>query len=461
MSKNEKILVIDDEKELRLMLKEFLEIENYDVLEAENGRTALEIIEKEKPDLILLDLDMPVMTGKELMKELNERDIEIPIIVITGHKTMNNAIDAIRSGAYDYLTKPYDIDEMFQIINRCLEDQRFKAVVEQNAGNDIDQYEMIGNDPEMLKVFKKIGSIARTPNTTTVLVLGESGTGKELVARQLHKWGKTHSAPFIGLNMTAMPDQLLESELFGFEKGAFTGAGKRTHGKFELAGEGTILLDEIGDLSHDLQLKLLRVLQEREYTRIGGYETIPVKGRIVATTNANLEKKIVERTFRVDLYYRLNVVSIHLPALRDRKDDIPLLADHFLEKYSINMSRPKPTLPNETLDFLMDYDWPGNVRQLDNVIAQALVVNPGERIRPSDLALSVIEDRDGMEKPILIKNLKEARRLSTESFERKFIENRLKETKGNVVEASKNAEVSHQIFYRMMKKYGIKADRFK
>ncbi len=459
----ERILVADDEERIRKVFRNLLTSEGYETIEAGDGIKSLELIKSEKPLMVFLDIDMPEMDGLTVLDKLREEGIDTPVIVMTGFSSMETAIRAVRSGAYEYMAKPLDFQKVIVLIQRCLEEQRLRSEIErlrEKLPDDADRYELIGSSPPMLDIYKAIGSIAGTPNTTNVLILGESGTGKELVARQIHQWGSKTEKPFLPLNMTALPDNLLESELFGYERGAFTGANQRKRGKFELAQDGTIFLDEIGDLSPDLQQKLLRVIQEREFVRLGGHETIEVQARFIAATHADLEKKVNDGKFRQDLYFRLNVVNVEIPPLRERSEDIPLLVQHFAEKAATQMGKKEWHLPPEMIERFMGHNWPGNVRELENSIARALVMIPGEHMEPIGKSVSKSKSSP-FDPPVVHKKLKDARKAVVQILEQKFIKIRLQETKGNVTKAAEIAGITRQSFQRMMQKYKIRSQDFK
>ncbi|RMG03638.1 MAG: sigma-54-dependent Fis family transcriptional regulator [Nitrospirae bacterium] len=382
-----RILVVDDDPAVRDVLQDYLSLEGHTVDTADDGSVGLELLSSEDYDILLLDLAMPKITGLEVMRKMKEgRNAETPVIIITAHGTVKNAVEAMKLGAFDYVTKPFRLDEVNIIVKRAIEVLNIKNENRRLRRELKKRYEfhgLIGSSPEMQDVYSMIEKIADTDST--ILITGESGTGKELVARIIHFNSSRSDNNFVPLNCAAIPKDLLESELFGHEKGAFTGAVTTRVGRFELANKGTLFLDEIGELDPTLQVKLLRVLQEREFERIGSTKTIKVDVRIIAATNKDLEKLTREDRFREDLYYRLNVIPIHLPPLRSRKEDIPLLVDHFLKKHSKAKKRPAPIINDEILDILMNYNWPGNVRELENLIERLTILNGGEVVGISDL----------------------------------------------------------------------------
>ncbi len=457
------ILIADDDPTIRNLLRVHFTKEGYSILEASQGRQALELAERGNPALIFLDVDMPEMSGLEVLEELKNREVDTPIIIFTGFSTMQTAIRAINIGAYDYLIKPLDLNRISNLTRRCLSERQLRSeltVLKETLHSALTPYELIGKSESMLEVYKAIGAISRTPKTTNVLILGESGTGKELVARQIHLWSKGADQTFIPMNVTALTDTLLESELFGYVKGAFTGALHTTPGKFELTGEGTLFLDEIGDLSMTLQSKLLRVLQEREFFPVGGKEKIKFRGRVIAATHDNLEEKIKNGAFREDLFYRLNVVTIKIPPLQERRTDIPLLVRHFVYKYSRQLNRPEPVIPEETMEYLVSYPWEGNVRELENTIIRALSMRNIQTLSIADLTQGE-EQPPQFDVPILHHELQEARRLLLDAFEKKFIQCGLKESGGEVNIAAQRAGINRQSYYRLIKKYGINVSDYR
>lgn len=370
-----RILVIDDDEAVRDLLDTFFKDQGFDVTTATNGKEGLEILREEPFDLFIVDLIMPEMGGIEMLKAVSNLNIDTPSIVITAFATVSTAVEAVKLGAFDYVTKPFSLDELLIIVNRCLEVSKIKKEnikLKRQLKQQFDFGGLIGSSLEMQKVFDLIKKIADTDST--VLIYGESGTGKELVAKVIHYNSQRAQKPFIPLNCAAIPKDLLESELFGHEKGAFTGAVSTRIGRFELANGGTIFLDEIGELHPSLQVKLLRVLQEREFERVGSTKTLKVDVRILAATNRDLEKAIEEGIFREDLYYRLNVIPLRLPPLRDRKEDIPFLVEHFIQKFSRKKKKEEIIISPEAMNCLINYQWPGNVRELENMIERLVIL---------------------------------------------------------------------------------------
>lgn len=372
-----RILVADDEESMRWVLSKALKRKGFSVDLAKDGDEALRMIQSSNYDLAILDIKMPGLTGLDLLDQIRELRNELLVVIMTAEASMKNAVEAMKRGAYDYITKPFDLDVIDAIIEKIDKAREMTSQVSLLKEELKDRYQLektiIGNSQAMREIYKTIGKVA--PSDITVLIQGESGTGKELIARAIHFNSKRLGKPFIAINCAAIPKELLESELFGFEKGAFTGAVERKLGKFEQANGGTIFLDEIGDMPLDLQAKILRVLQEKEVTRTGGNQSISIDTRIVAATNQDLEERVREKAFREDLFYRLNVVPIHLVALRERKEDIPLLVEYFLKKTCSEMELPQKQCTPDALALLSSYNWPGNVRELENTIKRAVILS--------------------------------------------------------------------------------------
>ena len=381
-----RILVADDEESMRWVLSKALRKKGFTVDLAKDGEEALRLIQADGYDLAILDIKMPGISGLELLDKVRELKSELLVVIMTAEASMKNAVEAMKRGAYDYITKPFDLDVIDAIVEKVNRAREMTSQVTLLKEELKDRYQLekniIGNSPAMREIYKIIGKVA--PSDVTVLVQGESGTGKELIARAIHFNSRRLGKPFIALNCAAIPKELLESELFGFEKGAFTGAVERKLGKFEQANGGTIFLDEIGDMPLDLQAKILRVLQEKEVTRTGGSHNIAVDVRIVAATNQELEEKVRQKTFREDLYYRLNVVPIQLVPLRERTDDITLLVDYFLTKTCTELETPAKQCSGAAHQLLTRYAWPGNVRELENTIKRAVILSSDPVLTPAD-----------------------------------------------------------------------------
>ena len=383
----EKLLIIDDDKSINESLGSYLTEAGYKIYTAEDALKGLEQFDKFPPDLIVCDLKLPGMSGIELLQRVKTADSNFPIIIITAYDDSNSTIEAIQKGAYDYVEKPIDIDKLKVTIKRALEGRKLSEQLSINISKNLQEYQIensfIGKTPVMKEILKRIGKISN--NKVSILIQGESGTGKELITKVIHYSGITKTEPFIAVNCTALSESLLESELFGHVKGAFTGAVKDKKGKFELAGNGTIFLDEISEISPNLQVKLLRVLQEKEFERVGGENTIPLGARIVAATNRNLQKYVDEGKFRDDLYYRLNVFKIEVPPLRERQEDIPDLVIHFLKKIDNDLRKGVRKIPIDVMDLLQNHEWSGNVRELENTLLQAVVLSDGDVLKAENL----------------------------------------------------------------------------
>jgi DNA-binding NtrC family response regulator len=448
-----RILVVDDEPRQRDIIQMILEGEGFEVVETGNSRQALIAIREEPFDLALTDLKMPDMNGIALLQEMCRAQPGLCVILMTAHGTIDSAVDAMRKGAFDYLTKPLEREVLLLVVKRGMERSllvRENRLLHEQLHVRFRLDNIIGSHGSMQDVFRIVKKVAAS--TSTVLIYGESGTGKELVARALHQESDRKDRPFYAVNIAALPEGILEAELFGHEKGAFTGADSKKIGLFEQASGSTLFLDEVGDLRRDLQVKLLRTLQEREIMRVGGTDRIRVDVRIVTATNQDLEEAVREGSFREDLYYRLNVIPIILPPLRDRPTDIPLLVDHFLRKYS--QARPRK-VNEEAIKILMRYDWPGNVRQLESVIERAILLSEGEAIGPEDLPSAVIAGTSGPQiGPLKGVDIPEGG-LRLDDLERSLILKALEKTEGNVSRAARLLGLSRRTLqYRLEKIHG-------
>ncbi len=454
------ILIVDDEKNMRWALEKGLRQAGYRTLSAPDGPEGLDLAASEAPDLVLLDLKMPKMDGLEALRLIKEQRPELPIIIITAHGSVATAIEAIKAGAYDYISKPFDLEEIQIVIKKALEVRALTEEVAKLRSEVERKYSfqnIIGKSSKMQAVFDLVERVAGT--SASVLIYGESGTGKELVAKAIHYLSPRRHRPYVQVNCSALPETLLESELFGHEKGAFTGAIARRQGRFELADTGTLFLDEIGELSPPVQVKLLRVLQDRTFERVGGMESIKVDVRIIAATNRDLTQAMVEGKFREDLYYRLNVVPIQLPPLRERAEDIPLLVEHFLKKFSAG---PDPagarvkTLAPEAARRLAEYRWPGNVRELENAIERAVIISRGDRITVEDLPRELQQTSAHPHRRAAFK-LPEGG-VNLEDVERDLIRQALDRTGGNQTQAARLLGITrHTLLYRL-DKYGLKGN---
>ena len=452
----ERILVVDDEQSHRTMLKAVLTKEGYDISEADDGISAVKAVESESFDLILMDIRMTDMDGIEAMGQIKKMSPSIPVIMMTAYASIKAAVEALKSGAYDYLTKPLDIDELKILIKKALEHYRLQeenVFLKERLADRFDFSKIIGKSRRMKELFENLSLIA--PSDATILIYGESGTGKELVANAIHQNSPRAQKPFIKVSCAALPETLLESELFGHERGAFTGALARKAGRFQLADGGTLFLDEVNVMSATTQVKLLRVLQEREFEPLGSTKTIHVDIRLITATNKELEAEVKEGRFREDLFYRLNVVPIHLPPLRERKEDIPLLAEHFFRLYQEkNKKSIKGFLP-KTIDTLMRYDWPGNIRELENVIERAILLCRSEYITPKDLPPPLQGEEVGEQPIISIPS-----GMTLEQVERETIIQTLEETGGNRTQTAQILGISRKTLQNKLKEYGLEGKEF-
>lgn len=420
---NEKILLIDDSTEILENLSAYLTSEGYEITTASDGTTGISRMEKHFYDFILTDMKMPGADGMEVLKYAKEHSPESICIILTGYGTIKNAVEAIKNGAFDYLTKPVKLDEINITLKRALEYRNLKrenANLRNQLRRKYQFKNIIGESPAMQEVFETVEKVADTDST--VLILGESGTGKELIARALHYHSYRKDGPFVPVNCAAIPSELLESELFGHEKGAFTSAIRTRIGRFELANGGTLFLDEIGDMNPNLQSKLLRVLQERQFERIGGVKPIKVDIRIISATHQDLKKAVLKKRFREDLYYRLNVIPIRIPPLRERRSDLPLLVHHFIQHFSKSKRKRVTAITDEAMERLMEYDWPGNVRELENMIERMVILANSEIIDVSDLPERVLPVSSGeIMKPLNIPEEGFSLETALNEFERQLI----------------------------------------
>ena len=444
-----RILVVDDERHQRDILKVILEGEGYDLTTAGNARQALEQAREGAFDVVLTDLKMPDQSGIELLSELLKTQPGLCVVLMTAHGSIDSAVEAMRQGAFDYLTKPLERDQMLLVVKRALERSRLvreNRMLQEQLRDRFHLDNIVGAHGSMHDVFRIVHKVAAS--SSTVLIYGESGTGKELVARALHFQSERRSRPFYAVNVAALPESILETELFGHEKGAFTGAEARKVGLFEQASGSSLFLDEVGDLKRDLQVKLLRALQEREIMRVGGTERIKVDVRIIAATNQDLEKAVREGRFREDLYYRLNVIPIVLPPLRERRTDVPLLVEHFMKKYATG---PHRTIGDRALKALTEYDWPGNVRELESVIERALLLAEGDEILPSDLPAAV---RAGLAVPRgpLALDIPESG-IDLEAVERSLVLKALEKADGNVSRAARLLGLTRRTMQYRLEKF--------
>lgn len=439
------VLVVDDEASILDSLTGILEDEGYEVITASSGEDALVQYASACPDLILLDVWMPGMDGVETLIQLRKKNEGIPVIMISGHSNIDIAVQAIKMGAYDFLEKPLSLDKVLILVKRAIEMQKLAKENVALKSSIAQKWEIIGNNPRMITLKEVIMKAAVSQGR--VIILGESGSGKELVARALHNGSDRSEKSFIEVNCAAIPQELIESELFGHEKGSFTGAFEAKKGKFELADEGTLFLDEIGDMSLATQAKVLRVLETQEFQRVGGSRKIKVNVRLIAATNKDLEEEIQRSNFREDLYFRLNVIPIEVPSLRERKDDIPLLVDYFLKNFADQYGQKPKKVSKATLEALKSYDWPGNVRELKNIIERFVIMNPSEVIDEK-----VFQSFKGAKSDYTAYNtLREAR----EQFEKDFILKKLQENSWNISKTAEELEIERSNLHRKIKSLGI------
>ena len=446
MSEVPKILVVDDEQIVRESLANWLKEDGYQVELAESGPQALERIQSASFHIVLLDLKMPEMNGIQVLQEIKKNFSDIEVIIMTAYGSIHTAVEAIKEGAFDYIVKPFDPEEVGLLIRKILDHKNLvleNILLRQKLEEKYEFEDLIGKSAVMQNLFGLIRNVA--PTQATVLITGESGTGKELVAKAIHTLSPRRYQPFIALSCGALPDTLLESELFGYEKGAFTGAGHTKKGRFELADGGTLFLDEIGEISLKTQIDLLRVLQEKEFRRLGGTEVIKVDVRIISATNRDLAEALRQGIFRSDLFYRLNVVSIPLPPLRDRKEDIPLLAKHFLKRYAIEINKKVDRLEPRALESLMNYNWPGNVRELENAVERGVVISQSRELTEKDFAFLQSGPTPLAEGGI--KNLQELERLHVLRV--------LDENHWNISKSASELGIDRVTLYNKIKKYGL------
>lgn len=452
--KDYSILVIDDEETQRSILKGYFAKKGYNIFSASSGNEGIEFVKSNLIDIIISDFKMPDKTGLEVLEEVRKINPEISFVILTAYGSVENAVKAMRLGAFDYLSKPVDLDELDLIMDKIIENKNLKSEIQLLKNQLQEKYKLqsfISNSPKMEEALSM--AVRAADSKATILITGESGTGKEVLAKSIHYISSRKNKPFIAVNIPALPETLLESELFGHEKGAFTGAEKSKKGRFELADKGTIFLDEIGDIPTNLQVKLLRVLQEQQIEKLGYTEAINVDVRIIAATHQNLEEKIQNGSFREDLYYRLNIVTIHIPPLRERKEDIVPLVEHFVEKYSKENKKQNLELSKEAVGLLMKYSFPGNVRELENIIERSVVLSRNNVITVEDLPKVV----KGFKAEVDIKEMKKGNMVDqVENLEKKLIYDALKEANGNQSLAGRMLGITERNLRYKMQKYGIK-----
>ena len=450
---HEEILIVDDEKNIRSSLEGILKDEGYRVRGVPTGEDLLKQVAQGVPDLVILDVWLPGMDGLQALEEVKRVHPELPVIMISGHSTVETAVKATRLGAYDFIEKPLSLEKTILAVRNALEHQRLEQENLTLRQTLDERYDLVGESPAIQALRIQIQSAA--PSHGRVLIRGESGTGKELIARAIHRQSLRAERPFVEVNCAAIPDELIESELFGHERGAFTGATTKRRGKFELADGGTIFLDEVGDMSIKTQAKVLRVLQEQTFERVGGSETLTVDVRVIAASNKNLEEEIQRGNFREDLFYRLNVIPFEVLPLRDRKEDIVLLAEFFLGLFSREYGKREKTISRDALDLLLRYPWPGNVRELRNVMERMVIMVPRNSIEVEDLETSL---RIRVE-PEPVEEMKGTLREAREQYEKKFILHRLQETHWNITRAAERLGIERSNLHRKMKGYGIESPR--
>lgn len=463
------LLIVDDEPDILFVMAANLAKDGYSIDTAVDGLDALRRVEARDYDAIILDHQMPKLSGMEFLEMLRNGGAggiraDIPVIVITAYGSIEMAVKAMKDGAYSFLTKPIDYSDLSMQVKNAVERRRLSREVENLRHEVAKKYQfgnIIGSNPRIQEIFNVVRTVADTD--ATVLIQGESGTGKELIARAIHYNSRRKNKPFVVVSCSALPETLLESELFGHEKGAFTGAVRQRIGRFELADGGTVFLDEIGEMTPAVQLKLLRVLQERELERVGGNETVKVDVRIIAATNKDIHRAIQERQFREDLFYRLNVVPIKLPPLRERMDDIPILAGHFVKKYCEKNGRQPMDLSAQALAALMRYPFPGNVRELENIIERAVIMETGKTIRRIELTAAGSASLNAFSLPPLsdIEPFRKMKADCIERFEREYITRLLKMYGGSITKSAKHAGMNIKNFHEKMARYGIKKEDFK
>ncbi len=436
------ILIVDDERGIQSSLSGILKDEGYEVSVAEDGHQALKMIEDEMPDLVFLDIWMPGMDGLEILKKIKEKACDIPVIMISGHGNIETAVKAIKIGAYDFIEKPLSLEKTVLVAQHALE---AKQLVNENRRlrlKDATRYQIIGKSRAIQELKRQIALAA--PTNGWVLITGENGTGKELVARQIHNSSQRTDKPFIGVNCAAIPEELIESELFGHEKGAFTGATFARKGRFEQADQGTLFLDEVGDMSLKTQAKVLRALEEQSFQRVGGCKTIFVDIRVIAASNKNLKVEMEAGRFREDLFYRLHVIPINIPPLRERREDIPFLIEHFLKVFSQDMGVRSKIPTKEAMEILSSYNWPGNVREIKNLIERLVIMVPEPYITPLDIPESFRREH-------IQPSLKDAKR----DFERYIISKTLSGCNGNISRAARLLKIERSLLYQKIKQYGL------
>lgn len=448
------ILITDDEKSIRNTLREILEYEHYNVLEAEKGEDAIKVLQEENVDVVLLDIKMRGMDGIEVLENIRSRGMDVPVILVSGHGTIEIAVEATKKGAFDFLEKPPDLNRLLVAIRNALENRKLLHVNRQMRSRLHGVQELIGESKQIQQIKTIIDKVA--PSQSRVLITGENGTGKELVALWIHEKSQRRNGPFIDVNCAAIPAELLESELFGHEKGAFTGADQQRIGKFEQADSGTLFLDEIGDMSLEAQAKVLRALQEKKVTRVGGNEEINVDVRVLAATNKDLTEEISEKRFREDLFHRINVIPVHVPPLRERREDIPLLVHSFIKRLvNDDIIFSGGEFEDEAIEELKSMNWSGNVRELQNVVERLMLLSPEKVVRKEDVQTFVKEKEENEEVIIGLIDNNRTFQAFKEEAERLFLIKKLKENDWNISQTADVIDIQRSHIYNKMKKYNI------
>ncbi len=469
------IVIVDDDLLMLEMCKDILEANDFHCRTVVDSRRAMEVIAQDKPDLVITDLQMPHVTGMDLLKAIKEFQADLPVIILTGHGTIESAVQAVQLGAHDYVPKPFKPDELCHRIRQALQNTqltRENKDLKRKLAKSRQATDIVGNSRAMKQVFSTIERAA--PTGANVMIHGESGTGKEMVARAIHRQSHRADHPFVPVDCVAIPDQLIESELFGHVKGSFTGATDDKVGLFEMANGGTIFLDEITEMNIDLQGKLLRVLQERKFRRVGGREFHDLNIRLIAATNRDPEKAIDSGHLRLDLFYRLNVIPIELPPLRARQDDVIQLLDHFLNRFSETNSKAVKTISHDAMDSLLAYDWPGNVRELQNLVERLVILAVGDRITLDDLPKNVLKtngngsssftaaatpvNETSFEEHLFELHFKDAKKILAERFEKQYLGQLLTSHDGNISRAARAAGIDRKTIHRLVKAHGIEID---
>lgn len=445
------VLIVDDEESILLSLKGILQDEGYEVITAESGEECLDLVEQELPDLVLLDIWLPGIDGIETLRKIKSKLPTIPVVIISGHGTVESAVKATKLGAFDFIEKPLSLEKVVLITSHAIEQGRLEEenrLLRERIRRD---YELHGESTVIRDLKEMIEIIS--PTNAWILIMGENGTGKELVARTIHTSSRRAAKPFVEINCAAIPEELIESELFGHEKGSFTGATAKKRGKFDMANEGTLFLDEVADMSLKAQAKILRILQEKKFQRVGGTKIIETDVRVLAATNKDLEKEMEQGRFRQDLFYRLNVIPLHVPPLRDRKEDIPLLAEHFMNEFALKEAKPLKGIEDKALETLMIHDWPGNVRELKNIIERLVIMSRSDHITAEDIPplLRGTETPKAATGAAFSGTFKKAKKI----FEKAYISRKLSENDWNISKTAEAIGLERSNLHRKIKHYGL------